>query len=124
MKFEVVLGNNFEEMQEYTSKGNTKLMALTKNLKVLANVSLDKNLPGKLAEILGPMFKPMGVPVDMLANLATVYGGLDVAVQFNSPDKLPDNVKQRVGRELDELDRVKVKKECDLECCSVLLNNV
>ena len=39
------------------------------------------------------MFKPMGVPVDMFANLAKLYGGLDVAVQFNSPDKLPENVR-------------------------------
>ena len=55
-------------------------MALTNSLRVLAMCSLDKELPDKLGEILGVMFKPMGVPVDMFVNLAKIYGSLDVAV--------------------------------------------
>ena len=73
-------GTTFSGIKEKRESGkSTLLAAFFSQFDVHLSCSLNKELPDKVAEILGPMFMQMGVPVDMLKNAAKVFNHIDIA---------------------------------------------
>jgi len=63
---EVELGKNFQQITELREQGYTIPMAIFSLLKTKIEVSLNPELPEKLKETVGEVFKQKGMPVDMI----------------------------------------------------------
>lgn len=80
--------------------GNSMMMSLMNSFKGTFEMSLDQNLPDLVKDNAGEMMQGMGMPVDMIVNMAKVFSTVDVGFSFNSTEQLPENVRSQLGNEM------------------------